>query len=238
MGILGVQILKQIPDIPKWIYVRWMILSGQGRIYRDDDSDLSSLIVQHPTNLLTCVLGKPEPQLIYETISAEDDHIRVIAFEENVDYVKRVLAGWEQSIAYLHMLSNEYKCEPVTDHSIRFLEKDELAQSTRIPVGLQSELNEAMLRTPVAAYFVNAQPVTFCYAAAETESWWDVSVDTLEEYRGKGYAGYTVKYLIEYMRSKGKNPVYGAEETNEASTKLARKLGFKPVDKLYLFNRR
>jgi RimJ/RimL family protein N-acetyltransferase len=39
------------------------------------------------------------------------------------------------------------------------------------------------------------------------------------------------------MRKLGKAPVWGALESNEASMKLAEKLGFTPVDRLIVFQR-
>ena len=41
--------------------------------------------------------------------------------------------------------------------------------------------------------------------------------------------------LIERMRERGKEPVWGAEDTNVASLRLAAKMGFVPVDRLVLF---
>ena len=87
----------------------------------------------------------------------------------------------------------------------------------------------------IAAAFVNRQPVSFCYAGAMTESLWDVSIDTLPGYRRRGYAALCVTYLIYHMLAKGRHPVWQALEDNPASWRLARKLGFVPVDELALF---
>jgi hypothetical protein len=40
-------------------------------------------------------------------------------------------------------------------------------------------LEIAARRMPVAASFADRRPVSFCYAAAQTESLWDISIDTL-----------------------------------------------------------
>jgi RimJ/RimL family protein N-acetyltransferase len=77
--------------------------------------------------------------------------------------------------------------------------------------------------------------VSFCYAASVTETLWDISIDTLDEYRGQGHAALAVAFMVRRMARQGKRPVWGAEESNTASMALARKLGFEPVDRLIVF---
>jgi predicted GNAT family acetyltransferase len=81
----------------------------------------------------------------------------------------------------------------------------------------------------------DGRPVSFCYAADETEGLWDISIDTLEPYRRQGYAARCVSYMIYEIRRRGKEPVWAAEETNLPSMRLAAKLGFVLVDGLLLF---
>ncbi|HZY45561.1 MAG TPA: GNAT family N-acetyltransferase, partial [Anaerolineae bacterium] len=87
----------------------------------------------------------------------------------------------------------------------------------------------------IAATFVDKQPVSFCYVASETESLWDISIDTLSGSRRKGYAALCVAHMIRHMQAQGKQPVWQAVEENPASWRLAQKLGFVPVDELALF---
>jgi GNAT superfamily N-acetyltransferase len=82
---------------------------------------------------------------------------------------------------------------------------------------------------------VEQLPVSFCYGGSQTESLWDISIDTLAEYRNRGYAALCVAFLIEDFRRRGLEPVWGAVESNIPSMKLAAKLGFTPVDRLVVF---
>jgi predicted GNAT family acetyltransferase len=84
---------------------------------------------------------------------------------------------------------------------------------------------------------VNGVAASFCYAGSTTETLWDVSIDTLEPFRRQGYAGLCVAYVVDQMNREGKRPVWGAVESNEASLRLASKLGFKPVDRITVFER-
>jgi RimJ/RimL family protein N-acetyltransferase len=79
--------------------------------------------------------------------------------------------------------------------------------------------------------------VSFCYATSETETLWDVSIDTLAAWQGRGLAAGCVGAMVERMLAVGKRPVWGAAERNAASLALARKLGFEPVDRLALVTR-
>jgi predicted GNAT family acetyltransferase len=68
-----------------------------------------------------------------------------------------------------------------------------------------------------------------------TGSLWDLSIDTLQPFRRCGYAGLCAAYVIDQMNREGKRPVWGAAESNEASLRLASKLGFRPVDRITVF---
>ena len=76
------------------------------------------------------------------------------------------------------------------------------------------------------------RPVSFCYSGWETESHWDVSIDTLEGHRRRGLGTAACVCLIRHFAARGKTAVWGALDSNPASTALAEKLGFTPIDHL------
>jgi GNAT superfamily N-acetyltransferase len=235
MGVRGAKILQLLPDIPKWIYARWMILSGQARIYGDEEFETSSSIIQHPTNGLTCVIGQPDTDLLYKAITAADLDVQVMSFSDNDRFIGQQLPQWSRSPAYLHILDHEIPQADTAGCEIKFLGHNDIFDENHIPGELRREFLDALHHSPIAALFIAELPVSFCYAAAETESLWDISVDTLDGYRNRGYGFQTVSFMIKHMDRKGKQPVWGAEESNYASLRLAQKLGFKPVEKIYLY---
>ncbi|MGQ9427658.1 GNAT family N-acetyltransferase [Gilvimarinus sp. F26214L] len=79
--------------------------------------------------------------------------------------------------------------------------------------------------------------MAFAYVASETESLWDVSIDTIQSHRRRGYAAAAVLYLMRKMRAEGKSAVWGALESNRASASLARRLGFVENDGLWVLTR-
>jgi predicted GNAT family acetyltransferase len=112
----------------------------------------------------------------------------------------------------------------------------EMVDLKSLPPELRPELEDTIKISPIAAAFVDGHPVSFCYAGSQTESLWDVAIDTLEEHRNQGHAARCAAYMIEHMRQRGKQPVWGVEETNAPSLTLAAKLGFVAVDELVVFH--
>lgn len=108
-----------------------------------------------------------------------------------------------------------------------------------LPRALRQEIQNALgFSSHVAAAFVGGVPVSFCYAASETEALWDISIDTSEPYRRRGLAYDCVNFLIHHMGVHGKTPVWGASDSNLSSRRLAAKLKFEPVDRVVLFTPR
>jgi predicted GNAT family acetyltransferase len=78
--------------------------------------------------------------------------------------------------------------------------------------------------------------VAFCYAACETETLWDVSVDTLAPFRRRGLAAACFERVRREMERRGKRPVWGAHADNPASLALAARLGFRRDAELVAFH--
>ena len=57
----------------------------------------------------------------------------------------------------------------------------------------------------------------------------ELGIETIETYRGKGFAQYACAALIDYCLENNYEPVWSCRLENTASYKLAQKLGFEPV---------
>lgn len=73
--------------------------------------------------------------------------------------------------------------------------------------------------------------------ATETETLFDVGIDTLEGYRGRGHAVRCAAFMIAHERARGLRPVWGAMEDNHASQRVAENLGFVTIDRLAVWER-
>jgi GNAT superfamily N-acetyltransferase len=212
-----------------------MLLSG-GSILGDGSSDPPAFVVLHATTGQTAVVGHPS----HDTIQAAAQQApEIIALPENADWTTAALPDWIGEPATIHVLGQSPRFPEVPPGSVRRLARDELSAVLGLPADLREELLvEAQAGTSITAAFADERPVAFCYAGSVTERWWDLSIDTVEPYRRRGYAARCAAYCIAEMARAGKQPVWGALVSNHASASLAAKLGFEPVDTIFVFTRK
>jgi predicted GNAT family acetyltransferase len=67
--------------------------------------------------------------------------------------------------------------------------------------------------------------VSLCFSARLTERAAEAGVETLEGYRGRGYAPAVVLAWAQAIRASGRVPLYSTSWDNRASQAVARKLG-------------
>lgn len=67
------------------------------------------------------------------------------------------------------------------------------------------------------------------YSAFILDYFLELGIETIEEFRGKGFAQYVCSALIDYCLEHGYEPIWSCKYENTASFKLAQKLGFEPV---------
>jgi hypothetical protein len=103
-----------------------------------------------------------------------------------------------------------------------------------IPPALAAELAWAKTRGPVWAAWVDGAPVSFAYAPWRSGKWFDVSVDTLTGARQLGLGTIVASAMIRDERAKGREPVWGADEDNAPSLRLAKRLGFVQTDEIFV----
>jgi GNAT superfamily N-acetyltransferase len=73
---------------------------------------------------------------------------------------------------------------------------------------------------------------TTAYSAFIIDDKLEIGIETIEEYRGKGFAQHTCSALIDYCITNNYEPVWSCRLENISSYKLAIKLGFEPTGKL------
>lgn len=73
---------------------------------------------------------------------------------------------------------------------------------------------------------------SLAYAPLRTETLFDVSVDTLGPFRGRGFARRAAALLIEEESRAGRSPVWGALDSNLPSHAVGTALGFAPCGRL------
>lgn len=102
------------------------------------------------------------------------------------------------------------------------------------PTGVPPQLADELRGQRVWTVYVDGAPVSFAYAPWRSARWFDISVDTLPGARQLGLATLVAAAMIRDERARGREPVWGADEGNPASLRLARRLGFVAVDELWV----
>ena len=107
-----------------------------------------------------------------------------------------------------------------------------LPDRSQVPADLAAEFGDARVWTA----YVDGAPVAFAYAPWCSARWFDVSVDTLPGARQLGLGTIVAAAMIRDQRAqgRGREPVWGADEHNAASLRLANRLGFVAVDELFV----
>jgi hypothetical protein len=108
------------------------------------------------------------------------------------------------------------------------------ASLAHLPPALAEELEAARPDRTIWAVFLDGLPVSFAYAPWRSARWFDVSVDTLPGARQLGLGRIAAAAMIRDEQALGRAPVWGADEGNAASLRLAHALGFVEVDQLWV----
>jgi hypothetical protein len=224
--------LSRLPDLPLWVETRDLLLWEGSKLL--ENLTRSGFVVWSPEDGLGSVVGEPEPDAL---ALAAGDVPELLTFADNIERVRSLLLEFEAEPATVFSAPEQLPPAPL--HRCREISLSEMAAQDHLPDELLSELTDvAEDGVSVVAAFDDALPVAFAYVASETESLWDVSIDTIQSHRRQGYAAAAVLHLMRSMREKGKSAVWGALESNRASANLARRLGFMENDRLWVLTRR
>jgi GNAT superfamily N-acetyltransferase len=236
---------RTLPDTPRWVETRGMLLSGRAEVFAADALEVAFVVrVLSGALAAVSVVGWPSAHAIHQAVDGTTDMTPVLAQLDNAGYVGDALAAspaavpgqtWTLEHATIHCLSGVAASAPTDEAPVRLLGAEEPLD--HLPVGLRFEIGHARMIAPVAVAVVDAMPVSFCYPCWTTETLWDVSIDTLDGYRRRGLAARTARFMIDLMRDEGREPVWGAMQSNVASLELARRLGFAAVDEIVVFSR-
>jgi hypothetical protein len=212
-----------VPDVPRWVEAHgiasdpasWSRTLGAGLAVA---SDAARLVV---------VVGDADPAAV--TALAHEVPRHTMLFEiERPDLV--TAAGRAAARALLHTLPDP---DGLPDLEGAVALPPELPL-THLPAELAEELEAARARCTVWCALIDGAPVSFAYAPWRSARWFDVSVDTLPEARQLGLGRIVAAAMIRDERAQGREPVWGADEGNAGSLRLAHGLGFVAVDELWV----
>ncbi len=228
------KLASKLPDNQLLLDTRGSLLSRPCELFGQTKEDF---VIRRFDAPLICVFGKPAISAIQKSVSKSVQEVEVLTYQESLVQVSSALNDWPKEAAIIHEFSNPPDMKKEIDGQVRLADEDELSWVRDDFPELAKELLDAAPHSPIAAFFVENRPVSFCFSTCESESLWDVSIETLPNYQRKGFAECCARFMIRYMLKKGKQPSWGALESNISSLNLAQKLGFVPVGELFLFSR-
>lgn len=105
------------------------------------------------------------------------------------------------------------------------IRRSDLHLLRRMVPDLQEVTRGFEAREPRMAVIEDGIVVSICFSSRLTERAAEAGVETLEEYRGRGYAPQVVAAWARSVRDTGRIPLYSTSWDNLASQAVARKLG-------------
>jgi hypothetical protein len=212
-----------VPDVPRWIEAHgiaadpasWRRELGGGFAV---GSDRARLIV---------VLGDAGAGEVAALARALPQHTMLVAIER-ADLAAATGRGVVRAL--LHTLPDAASLPDLEGAAP--LPAD--ATLAHVPDALAEELAAARADRTIWCAVVDGLPIAFAYAPWRSARWFDVSVDTLAQARQLGLGRIVATAMIRDERAQGREPVWGADEGNTASLRLARSLGFVKIDELWV----
>ncbi len=225
-------LLARLPDDVMHVEVRGL-LRRRKTIVVDGDGSTDSGFVFAPLHELAVAFGAPD-ELAFERLVdvAADADVPLERLELHGS--EGVVQGWAsdgiaEAGGLAHILhwapGGESGLEALVRHEVRMIEADDDALQT-LPAHLRRELAGQEDFPVCAASFAGGAIASLVYAFVETETLWDVSIDTLADFRREGFATSSAAFLIQRQLERGLQPVWGASASNAASLRLAAGLGF------------
>lgn len=214
-----------LPDEPRWVEAHGIASDPRG--WRR--ALAGGVALGHDTAKLIVIAGVA-PAAVTTLVREHAQHTVLVVAEPLLDALRD--AGRTPVRALLHTVPDPAAL-PDLEGAVPLPED---AALDHVPAAIADEIADvrASGRGPIWTSYVDGAPVAFAYAPWRSPRWFDVSVDTLAPARQLGLGTIVASAMIQHERAAGREPVWGADEDNLASLRLAHKLGFTEVDHLWV----
>ena len=238
MRSINKAILNALPDIPRWIEARSMLIHNKGIAMGFDESQKNfpqGVLYQEDIGL-GVIVGKPSADLIFQLSELADE---IICPEYHSGHFSEAFEDWTYEGADLYQQKTISTASINTAIKPAWLKQSDLDRAEGISKPLLDELQEELM-AGTEIFFASAdnQPASFCFACAKTETFWDVSIETITKFQRRGLARQCFQMAYQEMNRHSLIPIWAAVDSNTASKAMAENLGFEPKDRLMVFTRR
>lgn len=228
MEVTRENLLERLADEPLNVYARSALLDGGAII----DDPGGTLIISRDRRLIS-VIGRPSARNLGTAIAGCAHGASLLAGAADKRHSADIL-GDPGTAAWIHELGQpEPSAARTPEVHVSLLAN---LADTYPDSAIEEELHEQIAAGhPVSAVVCDGVIASCCYAAATTERYWDVSIDTHEAYRRRGFATQAFLHHYAHRKATGLVPVWGAVVDNPASLALAAKLGFVRAGQIWEF---
>ncbi len=139
---------------------------------------------------------------------------------------------WLQTRANFEFFPNEFhKYFPETgSHEIVKIDKEifESFEGSVVPKVFWNNAEDFLQKGIGYCLIVKGKPASIAFSSFVHEPFYEIGIETTEEFRGNGLAKIVCSELINFLQRNRFNPVWSCRKGNSQSYYLAQKLGFKP----------
>lgn len=235
LGVERCRLLASLlPDGPQTVISRAHLLWGTARAYavglRDDGFETA--VVEDPGCPGEPVIFGQNPQQIAELMPQIPDWFCINVACELADELTPLLArrmncAVRQMQDVYHMLTQPPPADLLAKPHVHLLTSDDLPMLQNAPPELRGPNPEHLLyQTAAAGAIINNQLVAIAQNYALTAGYGDIGVFTLPDWRGRGFASAAAAQVAQWLQANGRIPVWSCGEQNQASLRVAEKLGF------------
>lgn len=214
----------RLPDDPQHLFVqaalRWPGARARGTP--------AGLAVGHPGSGVVGVLGHPEREALLAAATDTGQPWAIVADRADRARLEHLLpqARFLSATQWVRPPDRPWPAAPAACAVFT----SQIALHPDWPIELRAELTAALTRgCPASAALVDGQAVAVAYAVHLSPAWWDVSVDCLPAFQRRGLASAAFVHLAARLAATGRRPIWGCLDANEASRRMAKKLGFEEV---------
>jgi GNAT superfamily N-acetyltransferase len=226
-------------DSPETVQSIHMLKRGLCRAYVAGDPARFEAAIVQPTAWPEEPAGfGPDPNLLWDLLQLVQGWTCILVDTEVAPVLGRIVdAEMGRRVRYLHDVTH-LLTKPVQvsrNETVRRLTLADLALLEAAPLELRSGLwrdtRQLLAEGVVASAVVSGRVVATALVAACSKRYADIGVYTREGYRGRGYATAAASLVAQSVQERGRIPLWGAGAHNQASLRVAQKLGFQEVSR-------
>ena len=225
---------NHLPDSPQTVISRAHLLWGTARAYAIGltDAGFETAVIEDPGCPGEPMIFGHNAQQIANLLPQIPNWFCINVTPDLTDALEPLLTArlgclLRRMADVYHILTQAPSAELLAHPNVRLLSTDDLPLLMAASPDLRGADPAHLLhKTAAAGAIVNNQLVAIAQNSALTEGFGDIGVFTLPAWRGRGLAAAAAALVADWLLGNGRIPVWSCGAHNQASLRVAEKLGF------------